>query len=58
LAVVTLVDNGGKGTFGFVSKYKKGATVPTGQTEFMFQAGDLNFHSSSYQEDVPGVVEG
>lgn len=38
----------GKANFGFVSKYKKGANVPTGQTEFVFQAGDLNFHSSSY----------
>jgi hypothetical protein len=38
----------GKATFGFVSKYKKGATVPTGNTEFQFKAGDLNFHSSSY----------
>jgi uncharacterized repeat protein (TIGR01451 family) len=39
----------GKANFGFVSKYKKGATVPTGNTEFQFHAGDLNFHSSSYQ---------
>jgi ELWxxDGT repeat protein len=39
----------GKATFGFVSKYKKGATVPTGNTEFQFQAADLNFHSSSYE---------
>jgi hypothetical protein len=39
----------GKATFGFVSKYKKGAEVPTGNTEFQFKAGDLNFHSSSYQ---------
>jgi PKD repeat protein len=39
----------GKATFGFVSKYKKGATVPTGNTEFVFEAGDLNFHSASYQ---------
>ncbi len=38
----------GKANFGFVSKYNKGASVPTGQTEFVFQAGDLNFHSSSY----------
>ena len=38
----------GKANFGFVSKYKKGATVPTGQTEFQFKAGDLNFHSTSY----------
>ena len=39
----------GKATFGFVSKYKKGANVPTGQTEFQFKAGDLNFHSTEYQ---------
>jgi hypothetical protein len=38
----------GKANFGFVSKYKKGASVPTGNTEFVFQAADLNFHSSSY----------
>jgi hypothetical protein len=38
----------GKVTFGFVSKYQKGATVPTGQTEFHFQVAGLNFHSSSY----------
>jgi len=38
----------GKAIFGFVSKYKKGATVPTGNTEFQFKAGDLNFHSYSY----------
>ena len=29
-------------------KYKKGATTPTGQTEFQFQAANLNFHSASY----------
>jgi hypothetical protein len=38
----------GKASFGFVSKYKRGATIPTGQTEFRFRAGDLDFHSSSY----------
>jgi hypothetical protein len=38
----------GKATFGFVAKYKKGATVPDGNTEFQFKAGDLNFHSSNY----------
>ncbi|MCJ7659477.1 MAG: hypothetical protein MUO67_10035 [Anaerolineales bacterium] len=38
----------GKATFGFVSKYKKGANVPEGNTEFQFHAGDLNFHSTSY----------
>ena len=38
----------GKATFGFVSKYKKGQSIPSGNTEFQFRAGDLNFHSSSY----------
>jgi PKD repeat protein len=39
----------GKANFGFVSKYKKGATFPTGSTEFQFKAGDLNFHSDDYE---------
>jgi len=39
----------GKATFGFVSKYLKGATVPTGQTQFSFQVASFNFHSESYQ---------
>jgi hypothetical protein len=39
----------GKATFGFVSKYKKGASVPTGSTEFQFQAGELSLHSESYE---------
>jgi hypothetical protein len=39
----------GKATSGFVAKYKKGANVPDGNTEFQFKAGDLNFHSTSYQ---------
>jgi hypothetical protein len=39
----------GKATFGFVSKYKKGALVPTGNTEFQFQAGEFNFHSEAYE---------
>jgi hypothetical protein len=38
----------GKASFGFVSKYKKGASVPTGNTEFQFKAGGLNFHSDEY----------
>ena len=41
-------DLSGKATFGFVSKYKKGADVPTGNTEFQFHAGALEFHSDSY----------
>lgn len=39
----------GKASFGFVSKYQRGATVPTGNTEFHFKAGDLRFSSSSYE---------
>jgi hypothetical protein len=42
-------DATGKANFGFVSKYKKGATVPTGNTQFNFKAGDLNFHSDTYE---------
>jgi len=38
----------GKANFGFVSKYQNGQTVPTGNTEFQFKAGDLNFKSTSY----------
>lgn len=39
----------GKATFGFNSKYKKGASVPTGETQFQFRVADLNFHSTEYQ---------
>jgi hypothetical protein len=38
----------GKANFGFVSKYKKGASTPTGQTQFQFSVADLNFHSDTY----------
>ena len=38
----------GKANFGFVAKYKKGAKVPDGNTEFQFKAGDLNFRSLEY----------
>jgi hypothetical protein len=39
----------GKAKFGFVSKYKKGAAVPIGKTEFNFPAGGLDFHSTQYE---------
>jgi hypothetical protein len=39
----------GKANFGFVSKYQKGANVPTGNTEFQFHAGNLNFKSTQYE---------
>lgn len=38
----------GKATFGFVAKYKKGASVPDGNTEFQFHAAGMNFHSTAY----------
>ncbi|MDP9315905.1 MAG: alpha/beta fold hydrolase, partial [Chloroflexota bacterium] len=39
----------GRANFGFVAKYQKGATRPTGTTEFEFKAGKLNFQSTNYQ---------
>jgi hypothetical protein len=39
----------GKASFGFVAKYKPGATTPSGNTEFQFKAGDLTFTSTSYE---------
>ncbi len=39
----------GKANFGFVSKYLRGRTIPTGETQFEFKAGSLNFSSTSYE---------
>ena len=39
----------GRANFGFISKYQKGTTIPTGQTGFQFKVADLNFHSISYE---------
>ncbi len=39
----------GKANFGFVSKYQRGNSVPTGNTEFQFKAGNLNFKSTVYE---------
>jgi hypothetical protein len=38
----------GKSTFSFTAEYKQGATVPTGNTQFQLNAGDLSFHWGSY----------
>ncbi|MBK7329812.1 MAG: hypothetical protein IPI85_12225 [Dehalococcoidia bacterium] len=38
----------GQATLGFVSQYKKGANVPTGNTQFQFHAAGLDFKSTSY----------
>jgi hypothetical protein len=43
------MDLTGKANFGFVSKYQKGANVPTGNTEFQFKEGNLNFKSTNFQ---------
>ena len=43
------LDLTGKASFGFVAKYKKGANVPDGNTQFQFKSGNLNFHSTSYE---------
>ena len=47
--LVEFADVTGKANFGFVSKYQKGANVPSGNTEFQFKAGNLNFKSTAYQ---------
>ncbi len=39
----------GKANFGFVSKYKKGQSKPSGNTEFQYHMANLNFHSEDYQ---------
>ena len=39
----------GRAEFGFVSKYKKGAQVPTGNTAFELVTEGFEFSSTSYQ---------
>jgi hypothetical protein len=39
----------GKAVFAFVSRYQKGAFAPDGNTQFIFTAGNLRFHSESYE---------
>jgi hypothetical protein len=39
----------GRANFGFNSQYKKNANIPTGETEFNFQVGNMDFHSTAYQ---------
>jgi hypothetical protein len=39
----------GRANFGFNSQYKKGATVPTGQTEFQLHFASFNFHGDAYE---------
>jgi hypothetical protein len=37
----------GKAAFGFVSRYQKGATVPSGNAQLQFSVGGFNFSSTS-----------
>lgn len=39
----------GKSTFGFSSKYLKGATIPTGNTQFTFHSAGMDFSSTAYE---------
>ena len=39
----------GMARFGFVSRYQKGTTVPSGDTQFIFRTVDLEFRSTSYE---------
>lgn len=39
----------GRAQFAFVSKYKKGVSLPTGTTSFRFQMADLDFWSETYE---------
>lgn len=39
----------GKASFGCVSRYKRGQSVPTGETQFQFELAAFRFHSVSYE---------
>ena len=39
----------GPASFGFVSRYRKGETIPTGDTEFTFAVANVAFQSTSYE---------
>jgi PKD repeat protein len=39
----------GKATFGFMSKYQKGASIPSGNTAFQFDLAGMAFASTSYE---------
>jgi endonuclease G len=47
-AYVPSPDLSGKATFGFVSKYQKGQSTPSGNTQFQFSAAGFRFASTSY----------
>jgi hypothetical protein len=39
----------GRATFGFVSRFRPGRTVPDGNTQFQFKAGGIDFKSTAYE---------
>ncbi|MEE8372148.1 MAG: hypothetical protein V3R87_00225 [Dehalococcoidia bacterium] len=43
------IDGTSPASFGFVVKYKKGASTPDGQLEFQYRQGDFNLHSSGME---------
>jgi hypothetical protein len=43
---VPVADTTSRANFGFVVKYKKGADTPDGNLEFIYQAGDIDLHST------------
>jgi hypothetical protein len=42
----------GKASFGFVAKYRPGASTPSGHTQFQFKTANFNFTSTSYESLV------
>jgi hypothetical protein len=40
---------GGRAHFGFSARYRSGAAVPTGNTQFRFQAAGLDFRGTEYE---------
>ncbi|HEX5886565.1 MAG TPA: PKD domain-containing protein [Pyrinomonadaceae bacterium] len=48
-AYAVMPESTGKANFGFVSKYQNGASAPTGNVEFQFNAAGLKFQSKSFQ---------
>jgi hypothetical protein len=42
-------DASGRASFGFVSRYQDGSSIPRGQTQFRLTAAGLTFHSTAYE---------
>ena len=44
-----MTDTVSRANFGFIVKYKKGASDPDGSLEFQYKAGDINLHSTNME---------